>query len=354
MNPIILGFADGTTFFVGLAMTFIADLLLLRFRVGPMRAVFTVLAMVGIIFVVISATPLPAWAYAIWLISATAALAAGNLARCPRNARLILAGLAVLTTTAFALAEFPHRRLPHIDVPRGATIYVIGDSISAGVGMKEKLWPAVLAEMTSLSVVNLARDGAKVQSAREASRWPCRTQRSGHFGNRRKRPPRRRRRDGLSGAARPFSLHDSRAQTSGFDDGTSPFPVLQLLRGGAAEHCRQVQRCHVAQAMLHEGVGNEEWNVGRPAPIAKRSQCIGGDRCRGSAERIEESDRGQGGPKTATCVCHDQPSVGAQLVQQCRLVVSGRCKRLRRRTSDGRGSQSRGFGQAQSIGELAV
>ena len=164
MNPIILCFADGTTFFVGLAMTLVADVLLLRFRMGPMRAVLTVLALAGVIFVVISATPLPAWAYAVWLFAATAALAAGNLRRSSRNVRFVLAGLAAAATAAFALAEFPHRRLPQIEVPRGTTIYVIGDSISAGVGTKEKLWPAVLAEMTSLPVVNLAQDARRFKA----------------------------------------------------------------------------------------------------------------------------------------------------------------------------------------------
>ena len=239
MNPIILCFADGTSFFVGLAMTLVADVLLLRFRAGPMRAVLTVLALAGVIFVVISATPLPAWAYAIWLIATTAALAAGNLRRCPRNARFILAGLAVAATAAFALAEFPHRRLPHIDVPRGTTIYVIGDSISAGAGAKEKYWPAVLAEMTSFPVVNLAQDGAKVQSALkqvDGIAEPHAVVILEIGGN------------DLLGNTDATAFREQldllvstiRATTSNSDDGTSPFPVSRRFRGSAAEHCRQV------------------------------------------------------------------------------------------------------------------
>jgi acyl-CoA thioesterase I len=165
MDPIILRFADGTSFFAGLAMAAVADLLLLRFRAGLMRAVLTVLALAGIIFVVISATPLPVWAYAVWLFVAVASLVTGNIATCRRNVRSVMAGLVVITTTAFGLAEFPYHRLPHIDVPRGTNIYVLGDSISAGMGTKHKCWPVVLSEMTSLSVVNLAQPGATVQSA---------------------------------------------------------------------------------------------------------------------------------------------------------------------------------------------
>jgi hypothetical protein len=63
MNRVALSFADGTTFFVGLGFVPAAEVLLLRFRKGRARPVLTVLAIVAIILVVISATPLPLWTY---------------------------------------------------------------------------------------------------------------------------------------------------------------------------------------------------------------------------------------------------------------------------------------------------
>jgi acyl-CoA thioesterase I len=165
MNPIILSFADGASFFVGLAMALVADLLLLRFRVGPLRAVLTVLALAGTILVVISATPLPVWAYGVWLTATMAALVAGNVTRCARNMRLVLAGSALVVTAVLGLVEIPYRRLPHMGVSRGTTVYVLGDSISAGMGTKHKCWPLVLSDMTSRPVVNLAQAGATCQSA---------------------------------------------------------------------------------------------------------------------------------------------------------------------------------------------
>jgi lysophospholipase L1-like esterase len=46
------------------------------------------------------------------------------------------------------------------------TIYVIGDSISAGIGGKaEKPWPLRLSETTGIDVINLAQAGATVHSA---------------------------------------------------------------------------------------------------------------------------------------------------------------------------------------------
>ena len=74
MHPVVLSFADGTSFFVGLVLVLVAELLLLRFRNRFARPVLTVLALVGMIFVVISATPLPVWAHVVWTIAALAAL----------------------------------------------------------------------------------------------------------------------------------------------------------------------------------------------------------------------------------------------------------------------------------------
>jgi acyl-CoA thioesterase-1 len=63
------------------------------------------------------------------------------------------------------MAEAPYRRCPKVTVPEGTTVYVLGDSISAGVGTGDRCWPVVLGELTSFRVVNLAQPGATVKSA---------------------------------------------------------------------------------------------------------------------------------------------------------------------------------------------
>ena len=165
MNPVILWFAAGTSFFVGIAMALAADLLLLHSRMGSIRPVLTALFVTGVVFVVISATPLSTWAYLVWFVATAVPLVVGNLAACSRSVRLVSAGLVVVAAAAFGLAEFPYHRLPHIGVSRGTTVYVLGDSISAGMGTKQKCWPTVLTGLTSLSVVNLAQPGATCRSA---------------------------------------------------------------------------------------------------------------------------------------------------------------------------------------------
>lgn len=165
MNPIVLRFADGTTFFVGLTLVFVAETLLIPFRNRIARPVLTVLTVVGMILVVISATPLPIWMYLIWTISAVAGLVLLNRAVSHRRLQIVSGSVLLAATVALCIAEEPHHRCPRLVVHEGTTIYVLGDSISAGMGTEHRCWPAVLGEMTPLRVVNLAQPGATVESA---------------------------------------------------------------------------------------------------------------------------------------------------------------------------------------------
>lgn len=165
MNPFILSFADGTTFFVGLALVLVTEALLLRFRNGITRPVLTVVAFVGIILVIISATPLPIWAYAVWVIPAVAGIVLLKRSAPPRRLCLTCGAVLAASTLALCLAEAPFHRRPELHVPTQTTVYVLGDSISAGMGTKHRSWPAVLGETTRFRVVNLAQPGATVGSA---------------------------------------------------------------------------------------------------------------------------------------------------------------------------------------------
>lgn len=165
MNPVVLSFADGTTFFVGLFLVVVAEGLLSRFRnrlVGPL---LTVLTVVGTILVLISATPLPVWAYAIWSIPAIGGLVLVNLSRPPRRSCAVCGCALLAATLVLCLAEAPHHRPPRLSVADGTTVYVLGDSISAGMGTEHRCWPTVLDDVTPLRVVNLAQPGATVGSA---------------------------------------------------------------------------------------------------------------------------------------------------------------------------------------------
>jgi acyl-CoA thioesterase I len=165
MNPIVLKFADGTTFFVGLALVLAAEVLAIRLRNRTTRPILTILVIVGVILVVISATPLPIWAYVGWAIPAVAGLVLLNRGASSQRARLVVCAVLLAATAGLCVAEIPHRRLPQLTTLDGRTVYVLGDSISAGTRTGERCWPTVLADMTNLRVVNLAQAGAKVEDA---------------------------------------------------------------------------------------------------------------------------------------------------------------------------------------------
>jgi len=210
MNPFMLCFADGTSFFAGVAAVLLAALLLLRFPTGLVAAVLKAVALTGMVAVIISATPLPVWAYAVWVAAGTAPLllcprrgtterAAKNCfafgPECPltpdpspargegrncspangegRNcwpagkAGLVSVGVLLVASVGLCAAEIPYHVVPRVSIGPGETIYVLGDSLSAGIGTGERCWPAVLGDMTQLPVVNLARPGAKLSTAME-------------------------------------------------------------------------------------------------------------------------------------------------------------------------------------------
>lgn len=165
MNPIILAFADGSVFFAGLLLTTGALWLLIRARNRISRPALNVVAVVGMILVVASATPLPLWAYVIWIISAVSGIVLVNRTASSTRSQILSCSVVLATTTALCIAEWPNRRLPELRVPEGTTVYVLGDSISAGVGTRERCWPSVLEEMAHLRIVNLAQPGATVDGA---------------------------------------------------------------------------------------------------------------------------------------------------------------------------------------------
>ncbi len=164
MSPLILSFTDGTSFFVGLAVVFAANLSISRFRTGITRRLLATAVLVGVTVVIASAVPLPMWAYALW---ACASLMPPTLRTRPEYRKTSIASVALSAATTIGLLawEAPYHRLPQLQVAPNDTVYVVGDSLSAGIGIGERSWPAVLADTTGLNVVNLARAGATVRTA---------------------------------------------------------------------------------------------------------------------------------------------------------------------------------------------
>ena len=171
MNPWLLKIADGTAFLAATAVIAVGVMVLpLKQFPRPIRFFSGVIVVVAFGIAFLSATPMPGLLYAVWLAVVLASVLCGSLGRRAAkgsSASLFLSIVAALVTVVVGASELLHRRAPTIRVSAGQPIYVVGDSISAGIGSNESPWPVLLSELSGIQVINLARAGATVESAQK-------------------------------------------------------------------------------------------------------------------------------------------------------------------------------------------
>jgi acyl-CoA thioesterase-1 len=169
MSPFLLQFANGNMFFIGLGMVVVASVLRLLLKGWFVGLVLRIAYVIGVLLVLLSATPLSEWYYGVWLglcIITGLVVFAGRTSpgTLPRK-KVVAVGLISLSSLGLCLLELPYHLSPAIPVASNQPLFVIGDSISAGISPKEKAWPEVLGSISHLNVINLAKPGATVESA---------------------------------------------------------------------------------------------------------------------------------------------------------------------------------------------
>lgn len=173
---LVFHFASGEALLSGVLMVLVGAGVasLARHRVA--RCVAYVLVIAGVLFMLLSATPTPVWMLSVWL-ALTGLWLVLELARWRKVPRLLIIAriAAALSAAAIAVLELPLLRLPKLPLVPHERLFVIGDSISAGIGGDQaRAWPALLASRTGLDVVNLAQPGATLSTARsQADRIPA-------------------------------------------------------------------------------------------------------------------------------------------------------------------------------------
>ncbi len=165
MNPLLLSVADGTIFFVGMLVVVLFGLLLLKFHSHRVRPVLTVFFVLGVILVIISSTPISIWLYALWGTSALTCLALLNLKKPTQKLRIAAWAISAMASLVLVGIEIPYLIRPTITADSSSKVFVIGDSLSAGMGTKHVCWPEVLDKNASYRVFNLAKAGGTVSSA---------------------------------------------------------------------------------------------------------------------------------------------------------------------------------------------
>jgi acyl-CoA thioesterase-1 len=164
MNPVVVQIANGNAFFIGMGMTVVAFALHLGVKDRRGVVCLTIGWLFGISLVVLSTAPISYWLYVIWFALCIATRVVSTARISAKIKLLITVAFAVVSLIA-CMVELSFHFARTIPVSRKEMVYIIGDSISAGIEEKEKTWPNVLGDMSGLKVVNLAKAGATVDAA---------------------------------------------------------------------------------------------------------------------------------------------------------------------------------------------
>jgi acyl-CoA thioesterase-1 len=119
----------------------------------------------GLLFIVFSATPLPYWFYLLALtVTFLWLVAERNEAGFLMARRNWLRSLVVVVWAIAVILEVPYHLFPTLEGNGHPKPYIIGDSISAGIGGEKQTWPRLLASSRSVEVVDFSKAGATAAS----------------------------------------------------------------------------------------------------------------------------------------------------------------------------------------------
>jgi lysophospholipase L1-like esterase len=160
MGSLVTFFASGTAFLVGAVVLTAAVTLRAVIRRRWAAAASAGLALIGAASVGLSATPLPPWLHIIWGVAFAAWLFTPTWRK---RVRVVVIGTeaALLLVTVSAVGfEMPFEVRPRIPPGPYSRLYVIGDSITAGIGREGgRTWPAILRSEHNVTVVDLSHAG---------------------------------------------------------------------------------------------------------------------------------------------------------------------------------------------------
>lgn len=165
LAPLLYHLVSGGAFFTGAGLIILSAALSFCGCHRLIGMAIRVLAVVGAGAILLSSTPFATIVYltgaailAIWLIL--------EERPAPRGARpvCIARGIIIASTLTTILVEMPKHVTHPVRAQHCETLYVLGDSISAGVQQDQLVWPTILARAHNVQVANLSRPGAQVSS----------------------------------------------------------------------------------------------------------------------------------------------------------------------------------------------
>jgi acyl-CoA thioesterase-1 len=176
MSWLIYLFGSGAAFFLGASLIIAATSIRALTGRKWLGSLTTLSTLVGLVLAALSATPLP---YAFYLAAAGITLAWLFAEESSRQAwqrhRTWLRAAAAAVWVLGALMELPYHFAPSVRAADPPTLYLLGDSVAAGLGDRGvETWPRLLARSHGIDVRDFSQAGAKTATAlRQAEQLPA-------------------------------------------------------------------------------------------------------------------------------------------------------------------------------------
>ena len=165
MNPFLIHLGSGAAFFSGAALIVVGVALAMLARNRWMLAGADIIAVCGVLLVSLSSTPIAPWFVWTWMLATLAALVLAHTHVLLRT-RAIAAAVVLVLSLSGAGAEAPYQFTPDAPTVNAPRLYVIGDSISSGVGRENgPTWVRLIDQQPGVEVVDVSRPGATLSSA---------------------------------------------------------------------------------------------------------------------------------------------------------------------------------------------
>lgn len=166
MNALLFFFAGGAGFWWGVAvvMAGVVAALLFPAVAGAKRIGIEILLMIGGGLIFMSGPPFGRGIYFLWVVVVITCIVTlqPRIAIRPRIPALACTGLLAFAGT-LALAELPFAREPRLPPMVDRPAFVLGDSLSSGIGRERRTWPEILNEDHGWPILNLAKAGARLR-----------------------------------------------------------------------------------------------------------------------------------------------------------------------------------------------
>jgi acyl-CoA thioesterase-1 len=159
---------SGHAFFSGIALIQLAGLSAFLKRRRWLAICQTVSACAGVILVAVSSTPLPFWLYCVAGAVTLAWIVVEGRAQTTHRRLGLGLRYAMLAAGWLGIAlEVPFHLMPAIPRVQNPQVFLVGDSLSAGIGGSAvpETWPKVLSRSHHIVLHDLSRSGADVATA---------------------------------------------------------------------------------------------------------------------------------------------------------------------------------------------